>query len=464
MFPIRSVRLRIALWNTIAVSAAVIIALITLRQTVHWALLNEIDQVLSEDGAEVRLVVAELATDGLEAIGEELSRKAAGHKQHRWFVRLLGADNEAAWSSQSGPDDEIPQSLPLAATPSTVGNCRTLSGMLPTNSLGLTQFQIGASLDQFHDDVVVVDRLVLIIVAVMICLAPLFGFWLAGLATRRLEEMTATAASLHPSEMTERLPHRGIGDEFDQLAVTFNDLLDRLAAFLEERRNFLADAAHELRTPLAAIRSTSEVTLAEDRPEGVYRGVLEQIIEDCEALEVLVNQVLLLSEAVAFEGKSGIESVPWSDVIRKSIDMFAGVAEARDIRITCSTDSTINVLGSRRHLSQVSNNLIDNAIKYTQPGGRIDITTLRDHKSGAAVLKINDDGLGISAADLPRIFDRFFRADRARHRDSTHGTGLGLCICKSIIEAHRGTISCESELGIGSRFIVTLPISKTNQR
>ncbi|QDV74716.1 sensor histidine kinase [Botrimarina mediterranea] len=452
----RSVRFRIAALTTLAVAVAATAALIGLRQAFYWTLLHEVDRVLLEDVAEVTLVINELSPEGLDAIADELTRKAAGHKQHRWFARLLDQDGDRVWRS-SDAEGTPPAPAKADAVPRTVGDLRTLRAATPTNPLGIASVQVGSSMSLYNDDLELIDRLVAGAVAMILIVAPLCGYWLAGIATRDLEAMTAKASSLRPTQLNERLPYRGVDDEFDRLADTINHLLARIATFVDERRTFLADAAHELRTPIAAIRSSIEVALGGERSRESYRDLMEQVLDESESLEVLVNQVLLLSEANATVDRAEPERVLLDEVAAKAADMFAGVAESRGIRLECDIAPDIAVNGIRRHLHQVASNLLDNAIKYTPEGGRVQLT-LSD-ADGVARLEVADNGVGVSPEDLPRLFERFFRADRARQRDDTRGSGLGLSICQSIVEAHGGEITCKSRAGEGTTLTVQLPLA-----
>ncbi|TWT97955.1 Sensor kinase CusS [Botrimarina colliarenosi] len=449
-------RFRIAALNTLVVAIAATAALLGLRQALHWTLLHEVDRVLQEDVAEVTLVVTELSPEGLDAIADELARKASGHRQHKWFARLLDGQGGEVWSSQAaGSTPPAPDTSD--AQPRSIGDERTLRAPAPSNPLGIASVQLGSSLAFLNSDLEQIDRLVAVAVLLMLIISPLCGYWLAGIATRDLEAMTAKASLLRPAKLDERLPYRGVDDEFDRLADTINRLLDRIAEFIEERRSFLADAAHELRTPIAAIRSSVEVALDKDRSEQGYRDLLEQVLDESESLEVLVNQLLLLSEAPVSLEKSPLERVALSAAATRSVEMFAGVAESRHIRLDSSIGPGIVVLGIRRHLSQVITNLLDNAIKYTPEGGRVTLSLTSSNTS--ARLKVTDNGVGISPEDQRRVFERFFRADRARQRDDTRGTGLGLSICQSIVAAHGGEIGCQSRLGHGSDFTVVLPLT-----
>ena len=287
--------------------------------------------------------------------------------------------------------------------------------------------------------------------------APFCGYWLAGIATKDLESLTATAARLRPARLDERLPYHGANDEFDRLALTINGLLDRIAAYLAEKRSFLANAAHELRTPIAAIRSSIEVALGADRSKDDYRHLLEELIEETASLETLVNQVLLLSEATGALERDVRGEAPLSSIVAKSVEMFHGVAEQKGVRLAASIAEGIVVPGDKQHLRQVVNNLVDNAVKYCRIGEEVIVSLADDPARRAVVLEVRDTGPGIVADDVPRVFERFFRGDRARQRNETRGTGLGLSICQTIVEAHGGTIRCDSREGAGATFTVSLP-------
>lgn len=256
------------------------------------------------------------------------------------------------------------------------------------------------------------------------------------------------------------VPIRGTGDELDHLSLTFNLLLDRIASFLQQRREFLANAAHELRTPLAALRSTTEVALRSERTTHEYQELLGTIIEESESLEVLVNQLLLLAETEADTETLLLtgEPVALEELIERSCDMFVGVAESRSIELRFKIVRRGMVKGNRHHLRQVINNLVDNSLKFTPAGGKVNITLDVDSLTSIACFSVQDTGVGIAVDEKPRLFDRFYRGDRSRRRDAvTRGTGLGLSICQAIVKGHGGTLSVESQIGQGSCFLVSLP-------
>lgn len=454
----KTLRFRLAAWNAVVVVLTALTTLVGLRQGVNWALLHEMDQILLEDVAEITLGIQQSPEGDYRRLTENLNRKALGHRQHGWFVRLLDEGGRTLWESADVPAEVREFAADDASPPRTIGRYRVTRrpARAGTQTVGV---QVGAALDSLRRDLARIDRLVLLAVGVVLVGAPLVGYWLASRAARTIGQIIRAAARLRPDHLDERLPVRGTGDELDQLARTINGLLDRIAAFLAEKRDFLANAAHELRTPLAAIRSSVEVALNEERSREEYQDLLVEIIDQGTALETLVNQLLLISESEAEQLKRDHQMVALDAIVRRSAEMFAGVADASGIELVVRVDGPAVVSGSRHLLDQLVNNLLDNAIKYTHRPGRVSVELRSDAAGGRAVLTVTDSGIGIPAEDVPRVFDRFFRSDRSRTRMShTTGTGLGLSICKAVVMAHGGEITCASRLERGTQFTVVLPL------
>lgn len=456
----QTARFRIALWNTCGVAGIALAALFAVRQGIWWTMLQETDGLLLEDVREIELALKELPQNEFIQLTDELRRKALGHKAHDWFVILLDEKGEVLWQSSS-PPVELPDLKNVTTRGRyTIGDTRFLCVTVAPNEHGIKRICVGASLQHLLADASRFDKLVLGASGSILLLSPLFGYLLAGRATRDVQIMSDTAARLKPAALDERLPLRGTGDEFDRLALTINSLLDRIALYIAQKRDFLADAAHELRTPLAAIHSAIEVALTKPRSEEEYRRLLEDVMDEGESLEVLVNQLLLMSEAAARPHVGEPVEVNLSDIVAKSVDMFSGVAETREIALTAEISRGIFIVGNKVHLRQLLNNLLDNAIKYSPDQSQVLVRLATDSAQRVILLSVADHGPGIPAKDLPQLFDRFFRVDRSRSRDERKGTGLGLSICKTIVEAHNGTISCESTEGQGTTMTVKFPMQQ----
>ena len=363
--------------------------------------------------------------------------------------------NVPDWPTLDTPKDFHKFQLPDGVA-TTVDHYRVIERTITQARSGPVRVRLGASLKSIQHAAETTDRLMLINLLVALVMAPLGGYWLALRATRPLKEMIRTADRLRPQEMEERLPLSSTDDEIDQLSRSFNRLLDRIAEYLIKRQDMLANSAHELRTPLAALRSTAELALNSDRSVDEYRELLDSIVSECGNLEQLVNQLLLLSETEAAHFESRGEIVDLSRITSEACDMFGAVAESRDIVLETKISENVEVDGSRLHLRQLLNNLIDNAIKFIPGPGRVTVE-LAASESGNQ-LTVSDTGVGIDAEEQKHLFERFYRGDRARRRNTpTRGTGLGLSICRAITEAHGGTIDVQSQPGQGTTFSVKLP-------
>jgi two-component system, OmpR family, heavy metal sensor histidine kinase CusS len=453
----RTLRFRLLVWNTCVVLLTGVAILIALREGVRLSLLREIDEILLEDLKEIGLAVSEARNQNDAPLREELDRKARGHVRHKWFARFLDAQGRTIWhSADAAPLQALPR-VPGSVRPYTLGDYRVAEERLSRSVDGAAIVRVGESLELHHEAMRRIDWSVAVTVGLVLLIAPIVGFLLMLRATQPLAAINSTAARLRPDRIEERLPVRGTGDELDQLSRTINDLLDRIADYLRERRDFVANSAHELRSPLAAIRSTVEVALNSGRSLAEYEELLTGIIDECSSLETLVNQLLLLAETDADRLRVHGERVALDDVVRRSVDMFDAVAESRGIALSIEIAAPVEVDGNSLHLRQVVNNLIDNAIKFTLPGGKIVVEVVRSDPDWA-VIRVRDTGTGIAPDDIQHLFERFFRGDRSRDRRGIqHGSGLGLSICQAVVRAHGGTIQVDSRLGDGTTFTVLLP-------
>lgn len=465
----RTLRFRLMAWNAFVIVLTASITLIGLRAGVRLAILHEIDGVLVEDLKEIEFVLRdagatpetmrEALTDGgpakVRAALASLQRKDAGHDQHGWFVRIFDDEGNPLWSSHHAPDS-IPRLIAAKnLAPTSVDDYRVVQTRRASTGAML---QVG-SLTTFVDrDMAHIDRVIGIAVGLVLIAGPAIGYWLAGRAIDPLAAIIQTTARLRPAQLNERLKEHRTGDELDQLARTINGFLNRIADYLEKRRDFLANAAHELRTPLAAIRSTAEVSLGAERTVDEYQELLVEIIEECSLLESLVNQLLILAEAENDRLRMTGERVDVSGVAARAVGMFQAVAETKEVALAAWLEPELLVEGNAYHLRQVVNNLIDNALKFTPAGGKVSVR-LRA-VDNAAVFSVQDNGPGIPPEDLPHIFERFFRGDRSHSHDGERtGTGLGLSICQAVVQAHSGRMSVESKAGVGTTFTVSIPLA-----
>lgn len=482
---VRSLRFRLLLWNAGAVMVTGIVILLAVRQGVRYTLLFDLDQVLREDLKEIDLHFVAGEPYDWNALQDEMDRKARGHDFHRWFVRFYDREGQTVWSSVNAPDDRTVFREERRPGPFSINSYRVAYQPLPPNVQQANSVLVGCSERYLARDLELIDRLVLIVFSVLLLASPAVGIFLTSRTIQPLAEMIRTTARLRPGELKARVPIRGTGDELDILAGKVNDLLDRIADYLQQEHDFVANAAHELRTPLAAIRSSVEVALSTDRSQEDYRELLGLVIDQCLSLQALVNQLLLLAETDARRLVAADESVRFDQLVRQAVEMFEGVAEERQVAMVIERLDEVALPGHRNHLRQVLNNLLDNAIKFTAvrrpaPGEsapveatrgeapsdadrnprKVTIRLIRSASGNSAELTISDNGVGIDPEDLPRIFERFYRADKSRSRDmGARGSGLGLSICRAIVEAHHGSISVSSVPNVGTTFAVRLPLT-----
>jgi len=463
VFPLKvpkTLRFRLAMWNAGAVAVTAALSIVAVHQATRWAMTHSLDDLLTEDVEEIRLALIDLDFDN-NLLRDELNRKAIGHRRHEWFVKLLSEDRTQVWGSVNAPAGLLPESNEPGDLFATSGEYRHFTKPIQDDS-PIRWIQVGASMGPLSQELGKIDQIAMFTWLLSLGIAPLLGWLLSGRALRPLRQMVNTASTLRPNRLSDRLPIRDADDELDQLAITINLLLDRIATDVGEKHDFLANAAHELRTPLAAIHATAEVALVTPRSGEVYRDLVAQIIEQTDALSGIVNQLLLLSESSLAPRYDNRKCIALHELVLKSVDIFRAVAESNDVSLRIDRNEKTRIYGNRDQWIQVLNNLIDNAIKYTPRGGRVAIDLRRienEIEPPFIQLTVSDTGIGIQSDAVHGVFDRFYRADRSRTRLSeVSGTGLGLSICKAVVESHLGTIFCKSQLGLGTVLTIRLPI------
>jgi len=300
--------------------------------------------------------------------------------------------------------------------------------------------------------------LVLLLLAGPAALAAtaLGGWWLARKALLPVDRMTSKAQEIGIDRLHERIALPRARDEIGHLAETLNAMLDRLERGVEEKHRLVADASHELRTPLAAMRAELDVSLMDDDLQPEAREVLESTREEVDRMSRIVDNLLTLARVD--EGR--LELLPTRVSLDEAIEAAAGplrpLATAKQVQLELDGEPGETRADPQR-LHQALTNFIENAIKFTQPGGTVSVTAWR--RNGEVGVTVRDNGPGIPAQDRTHVFDRFYRADRARGREGS-GSGLGLAICREIADAHGGRVWVESKEGEGSSFSLALPSAR----
>ncbi len=384
------------------------------------------------------------------------------------LVRLLDAHGRLlhqtpAFRALRVPAESITQ--PLQSTPwqGTVTNSdgqevRLVSRALTENGQLFAVIQVGESLAQLH---ALLHDLVgeLLVVGLLLLACAVGSYWLAVRAFAPIQRLAQTARSIKAGNLHRRVTVPPAHDEVQYLALTLNEMIDSLDQAFSRQRRFVADASHELRTPVAVIRNKTDVALLGARTQQDYITVLQGINAEAERLGHLISDLLALARGD--EGRTQFEREP----VR--LDLVAGAVAAnaellaaeRGITLEVQAPRPVTILGDEARLIQVVMNLVENAVRYTNPGGRVTVTI--EAQQDQALLSVRDTGIGIAPEHLPHLFERFYRADPARRRTggSSSSSGLGLAIVEWIVRAHGGTVAVESWVGRGSSFTVTLPLT-----
>jgi heavy metal sensor kinase len=293
----------------------------------------------------------------------------------------------------------------------------------------------------------------------VLLVAVLAFWWLARFALLPLSAVAAVAGKIDVNTLDTRVPVRGVYDELDRVAESFNQTLARLARAVGEMRQFSTALAHELRTPLAALRGQIELSLRSPGTSVPQRDRFVGQMEEIDRLTRLIDRVLTLARAESGQVQLTFAPVNLGSLTESLVEQLQPLAEARSIDLRCEGAEAVVVNGDTGWLERMLLNLLDNALKYTGPHGRIDVRVSRTQDT--ARIAVRDTGVGLSPEDTTRVFEKFFRADPARSSEA-EGAGLGLSLVEWIAVRHGGSVTASSRLGEGSTFTVTLPLARNS--
>ena len=354
--------------------------------------------------------------------------------QHLDLSRLaLPTDGQQTWSTLEIGDEDAELE---------VASVRLRDGTL---------FQVGMSTGRRMQLLQRFRRVLFFNVLSLILVGLAGGAVLTSSALQPVRTLADTVRGILRTGRTDaRVPAQDTGDALDELSALVNAMLDRIDAVLAGMRGALDNVAHDLRTPMTRLRGIAETALQENDP-AVLREALADILEESERVVTMLNTLMDISEAETGTMALRREPVNLADLIRQTVELYEDLADDRGVTIAVATDPDLVVPVDRNRMRQVLANLVDNAVKYTPQGGRVEIAATRQDRH--AVITVADTGIGIPAEELPRIWERLYRGDKSR---STRGLGLGLSLVKAIVNAHGGEVAVESTPGAGSRFELRL--------
>ena len=459
----RSLRVRLALWALLLLCLAqLIVSTVFFMLASQW-LENQVDHTLFATSTQIATVISE--QDNLLNAGnvnfqfdEGSPASQAFLRGQHFFVRLVdlstGAiiDTSAASDAPVSPASQSGQASYETLPLSSGTQIRLYTQPLPQNPR--LAIQVGISLDQMHSTQVQVLRLLVVSFGMTALFATLSGWFIGIRALVPIYGITHTAAEINATDLSLRLDVKSSDTELQQLGQTFNAMLDRIDRAFRQQRQFIADAAHELRTPLSVMQAGVDVVLSQERNADQYRAALETVREEVDRLTQLTQSLLMLARSDAQELVLNRQFMDLSTMLDTVLDQFAPIAEERQIVIERDIPPHILLYGDDDRLIQVALNLIENAVKYTPKGETVRVAA----QPGEDMLEftVANSGTIIPATALEHIFDRFYRADRSRSRDQG-GIGLGLAIARQIVELHGGRIEASSNAEQGTCFSVTLP-------
>ena len=374
---------------------------------------------------------------------------------------LQVSDRNGTWLYQSAAVKQyhLPRS-PGSASPS--ATTLVVKGV-PLRSIATTlsvdgqiyEIQVATRMDDFYEAWDRFQKRLFILVPLVLLLASAAGYWTSRRALAPVDQITHAAQRFSTRNLSSRILVPKSGDELQRLSETLNAMLGRVENAVNQITEFTADASHELRTPVTVMRTRTELALRHPRSPDEYRETLEHLHSELVQTSELIDKLMLLARADAGANLLRFSSVDLAGVVRQVLSQTAPLAEAKGLEIEAQVgDRPIWVEADKELLQRLFTILIDNAVKYTPAPGRIVVEL--GSETGAAMAVVRDTGIGIAAADLPRVFERFYRSDKARSRE-TGGAGLGLSIARWIAEAHHGSLQAESISGSGAAFTLTLP-------
>lgn len=465
----RTIGVRLTAWGAGITFGTCFLVCAALYGGVWYSLNQEIDSFLEGEVREFLGVVQEHGFNFAEA--EHLIRLHLGSRTRVDLTfRILDARGVPLLTSHAHdliPRDYAPPTLPAATDSEAMFETLVPSGRrAPIRVCSLRVLRPGGepliaqasyALDQVSSSLSLIRTVSLVALLGAIVMSVLGGRVLARRSLRPLHEMIQTARQISAHRIAQRLPRSHNGDELDRLADTLNGLLDRIDQYVRRMQQFTADASHELRSPLAALQGNAEVALARDRSVEELRSVIESSLDHYRRLRRISDDLLLLARIDSEEDVLARDNVRLDEIIEDVVDLYEPTASEAGLRLTFATRQPLEVVGDGGRLRQVVANLIDNAVKYSNPPGHVDVSLFQE--DGLAVVEIRDSGMGISPEDLPHVCERFYRADRARTAAISKGAGLGLAICNSILKAHGGRLTLSSAPGEGTCARVELPTS-----
>ena len=317
--------------------------------------------------------------------------------------------------------------------------------------------ETGASVGPIRHVVATILWILLFLTPFVLLMAAISGHILMSMPLRPLAALTHQAERIGTRDPGERLPVLATGDEMERLSISLNSMIDRLEEALAHNRRFSADVSHDLRTPLTILRGELEHMLRTSRLDDTDRESIGSSLEEIERMSTIVESLLTISRLDSGTKSMDVQPMNLSELVRWTVEQVHVLSDEKHISLRSTISGPVWIMADSARIRQILVNLLDNAIKYTPAGGEVSVSVTARPEESNAVLEVRDTGIGIPAASLPHVFDRFYRSDKARVRESG-GSGLGLAIVRAICKAHNGVIAVESLEGHGTTMRLKFPL------
>jgi len=464
----RRTDIKLTLWYVLTFLVSALMICTFLYLGLRHRLLKEIDQFLLDETKEMERVLSRepKETYFLMRFEDEVMVR----KYYPFFFQILNKDGEPLYVSKEFREmgyvanDWVLNNAKNGKEAREEIHCpgrkrtfRVISTPLYMDGRMTYIIQLGTHLHFVRKNLSDFKNNILAVFPIILILGTLGGWILARRSLSPIGYIASKAQSITSQNLSERLIPRGTGDEMDELIQTINEMICRLEASFKRMAEFTADASHELKTPLCAMRGEAEVLLSKGRTAGEYQEGLAHFIEQFDHLNQMINDLILLSKFDSSQVELKMVPLRLDLLVKDLCNLFQILAEQKGITLEIDKAQELTVMGDKFRLQQLFTNLIDNAIKYT-PEGTIRVTLEKNQEN--VLVKVSDTGIGIPEQEREKIFKRFYRVDKSRSRE-TGGVGLGLSIVEWIAHAHHGRIEVESEINQGSTFIVYLPLQKS---
>jgi heavy metal sensor kinase len=457
-----SLALRLTVWYAGIFVVFSIIAFILAYFSVAAVLQVQTDEDLEEDISEF---AAFMRLGGIERVRKEILLETQGKEAQQVFFRmwaidgsLLATSDLSSWAGLTESTKNLAQvrstHKPLLETLKLEQyeyDVRSITAFIGPDTI----LQIGESLEDNEDLMAVLLQGFLVLLAVVVLFGGPIGWFMAKRALRGVQEITNAASAITDGALDQRVSVRSQGDELDRLAHTFNTMLDRIQSLIVGMREMTDNLAHDLRSPLGRMRAAAEIALTHNGSNLDVETIAATTTEECDRLLEMINTTLDIAEAESGAAKLKLVNIDLVELINDALELFQSVAEDKAIILNADFPKQCRIRGDRQRLQRVVASLLDNALKYTAEGGRVTLVLINE--KGQIKLSIKDTGIGMSADETTRIFERFYRCDQSR---TQHGNGLGLNLALAFVHAHSGNISVESAPKQGSNFTVTLPYAQ----